>query len=267
MSRSEPETYTDANRAAWNASALLHAESPAWDDLRNAAAQPGFSALDDTLTQTLTDLDLKDASAGQICCNNARELLSLRSLGITPVWGVDGAEAFLEQARVLADASGQTPRFVCCDVYDLPEDLEPVDLLLITIGVLNWMPDLNRFFDAVARRIAPGGLLVIYETHPILEMFDTKADDPFALAFSYFERAPDVDTGAITYDGTSKEVEIASYWFQHTMGEIVTAIARAGLRVEVLQEHAHSNREPEYDQYVGREAQVPMCYTLVARYT
>jgi len=45
------------------------------------------------------------------------------------------------------------------------------------------------------------------------------------------------------------------------------ALARgsAGLQVVDLREYPHSNREQAYDQCEGREAQLPLCYTLIAR--
>lgn len=264
MTRGPTETFTQANRAAWDASAKHHEDAPDWSALKAAAAAPGFTVFDATLTQTLAALNPDGKTVGQICCNNARELLSMASLGARPLWGIDGSAAFLAQGAELARLSGQSPRLICADLYDLPRDIPPVDILLITIGVLGWMPDVARFFEIVAGLIAPGGHLVIYETHPALEMFDPEAADPFTPTISYFERAPYVESAAITYDGTRAETGTQSYWFQHTLGEIVTAIATAGLQIRALTEFPHSNREVDYDIYEGRTGQVPMCFTLVA---
>jgi hypothetical protein len=49
------------------------------------------------------------------------------------------------------------------------------------------------------------------------------------------------------------------------MGEILTACTHAGLILERLTEHPHSNREVEYDQYERHEPQLPLSFTLVAR--
>lgn len=38
---------------------------------------------------------------------------------------------------------------------------------------------------------------------------------------------------------------------------------QAGLQIRQLTEYPHSNREVDYDIYVAREAQLPLCYTLV----
>jgi ubiquinone/menaquinone biosynthesis C-methylase UbiE len=133
---------------------------------------------------TQTGVDGKDVV--QLGCNNGRESLSLFALGARSVVGVDQSGAFLEQARELASRSPHAPQFIEADTHHLPAQLqERFDLALITIGVLNWMPDIGEFFRHVARTLKPGGALVVYETHPFLEMFDPEAVDPFRLASSY----------------------------------------------------------------------------------
>ncbi|WP_158968005.1 class I SAM-dependent methyltransferase [Chachezhania sediminis] len=259
------EDYTAANREAWDASAPLHGQGAAWEALLAAAAQPGFSVLDEHLTGIVGGLGLDGGSAVQICCNNARELLSLASLGLRPALGIDISAGFLDQGRKLAEAAGLSPRLVASDVYSLPQDLGRHDLALITIGALGWMPELAAFFRVVAGLIAPGGALVVYETHPVLEMFDPAGVDPHAPATSYFERRPFEVPELITYDGTDHGPGKTGYWFVHTLGDVVTACAATGLRVERLTEYPHTIREPEYDIYAGREAQVPMSFSLVAR--
>lgn len=255
---------TAANRAAWNASAPLHGAGEQWEQLLQAAAQPGFSVLDTYLISTLRELDLSGKSAVQIGCNNARELISLAALGIRPELGIDQSNGFLAQARKLADAAGLTLRLIEADIYDLPPDVGQFDLVLITIGVLNWMPDLQEFFRITSELLAPGGKLVIYETHPFLEVFDPDSDTPFEPAFSYFERSPQQITETITYDGVKRGGGETGYWFIHPLGEIITNCVRSGLNIVELREFGHTIREPEYDIYEGRAAQIPMSYCLVA---
>ena len=259
---------TAANRAAWDASASQHAAGPEWAALLHAARQPGFSTFDACMTKTLQSLHLRGKKAVQIGCNNGRELLSLTQFGMQPVLGIDQSAGFLAQAALLAQAATSDCQFLCADIYDLP-DTTPRghDLALITIGVLNWMPDLPRFFEIVTGLMAAGGQLVIYETHPILDMYDPEAAQPLTPARSYFQKEPQVFDDIITYDGSDAGRGARSYWFAHPIGAIITAIAAAGLRVEQLTEHPHSNREVDYACYEGQPAQLPMCYTLIARKT
>ena len=70
----------------------------------------------------------------------------------------------------------------------------------ITIGVLSWMPDLERFFAMAANLVKPGGALFIYEEHPIMRMVEpAAADAPIVWELSYFHRQPYVETAGLDY--------------------------------------------------------------------
>ena len=257
-------SFTAANKAAWNASASLHSRGAEWDSLLEQAARPDFSVLDPELRETIRALGLEGKSAAQVGCNNARELLSLASLKVIPSVGIDQSGAVLEQGRVLAKAAGLEPRLIEADIYDLPDDVGTFDLVLVTIGVLNWMPDIGEFFRHVAQVLKPGGQLVIYETHPFLEMVDPDGEDPYRLATSYFRAEPFVQEEPIVYVGKVEQQAAKSYWFVHNLGAIFSGAIGAGLNIAHFKEYAHSNREELYDQYLNQQAQLPMCFTLVA---
>ncbi|MDF1750493.1 MAG: class I SAM-dependent methyltransferase [Alphaproteobacteria bacterium] len=257
---------TQANKLAWNASAPHHKNSKEWQRLVEGFATPGFSTFDETLTACLKDVGIEGRSVVQVCCNNGREVLSLRSHGVTRALGLDQSQAFIAQAEELNQIAKTDFEFLCADVYDLPSNLaQQFDIALITIGVLNWMPDLPRFFEVVAGLLAPGGHLVIYETHPILDMFEPTSDKPFEVANSYFRKDPYVDTAAIVYEGEQVDAVSESYWFPHTIGDVLNGCIAAGLQIAQFKEYPHSNREVEYDIYDGHNQQVPMCFTLIGR--
>ena len=263
----ENNQITQANRASWDASAAHHRQSVLWRELVQGFARPGFSTFDATMTRLLGEVGLTGKYLVQIGCNNGREVLSAQALGATDCLGIDQSEAFLAQARELAEIAGSDARFVGADIYDLPEGLGRFDIALITIGVLNWMPDLAAFFAAVACLMAPGGTLLIYETHPFLEMFDPQSATPFCVAESYFRQAPFVEESVITYDDKPVEKGPAFYWFIHKMSDILNACIAAGFRIEALEEYPHSNRETLYDIYADQAAQIPqipMCFSLRA---
>jgi len=138
------------------------------------------------------------------------------------------------------------------------------DIALVTIGVLGWMPDVARFMRQVATTLKPGGTLVMYETHPFLEVFDPLAANPLLPASSYFQREPFVLQESIVYEGQSAVAGPTSYWFVHTLGSVVSAAIAARLQIAHLQEYPHSNREELYDQYEDQAAQLPLCFTLTA---
>lgn len=259
------KTAIESNRQAWNDSARHHQESPDWQALLSEVAQADFSCIDDTLQGVLAQVGVDGKEVIQLGCNNGRESLSLFALGARHVVGVDQSGAFLEQARELNSRSAHNAEFIEADVHHLPPALHNrFDVALITIGVLNWMPDIGEFFRHVAQVLKPGGQLVIYETHPFLEMVDPDATDPYRLASSYFRAEPFVQEEPIVYVGKVEQQAAKSYWFVHNLGAIFSGVIGAGLNIAHFKEYAHSNREELYDQYLNQQAQLPMCFTLVA---
>lgn len=263
----DTDSTTEANRLAWNASAHLHRASGEWQRQLSGFADPSFSTFDPTVAGALTSNGVKGARAVQIGCNNGRETLSMLALGAVQATGIDQSDAFIAQAEELRTVSphGGNARFICANVYQLPTELSgQFDLALITIGVLNWMPDLTRFLTVVSSLLAPGGRLVIYETHPVLDMFEPHGNQTHTPQYSYFRTEPFITEDEIVYDGSAAGKAPPSYWHFHTMGDIVTGCVRAGMQIVELTEFPHSNREVDYDIYIGNEAQLPLCYTLVA---
>lgn len=256
--------FVSDNKAAWNASAAYHEATLDIQDCIGKLRSNKHGFFDGTFGGTLDAIGLQGKKVVQIGCNNGREALSLVRMGAKSVLGIDQSDAFLAQAKVLQNASRLDCQFLGADIYNLPSQMDvDFDLAVITIGVLNWMPDLKLFFKVVAGLLAPGGNLAVYETHPVLEMFAPGSPDPFTPQYSYFDSTPHASEEPITYDGSSGEKGPVSWWFPHTMGDIVTAAIGAGLALDRLTEYPHSNREVEYDIYEGRNAQVPMCFEMV----
>ena len=254
-----------SNKHAWDESAQLHKDTDNWKALLRSVADPGFSRLDPTITGLLQEVGVAGKDVVQLCCNNGRECLSLFGLGARSVVGVDQSRAFLQQAQELAEVSPHHPEFIEADIHHLPERLHGrFDVALITIGVLGWMPDVALFMRHVASTLKPGGTLVMYETHPFLEVFDPRARNPLLPASSYFQRDPFVLQESIVYEGQGEVEGPTSYWYVHTMGSLVSGAIAAGLQIGHLQEYPHSNREELYDQYEYQPAQLPLCFTLTA---
>ncbi|MBV4482135.1 class I SAM-dependent methyltransferase [Pseudomonas khavaziana] len=254
-----------SNKNAWDESARLHKDTATWSTLLGQVAKPDFSCLDPTITAVLQEVGVAGKDVVQLGCNNGRESLSLYSLGARSVVGIDQSGAFLGQARELAAVSPHSPEFIESDIHALPERLHAqFDIALVTIGVLGWMPDVALFMQHVARVLRPGGTLVMYETHPFLEVFDPRAANPLLPASSYFQREPFVLQESIVYEGQGELAGPTSYWYVHTLGNVVSGAIAAHMQIGHLQEYPHSNREELYDQYEHQAAQLPLCFTLTA---
>lgn len=261
----ETKEFTAANRAAWQEAAPIHGQQNQ-ARLIEEFSRPGFSCLDQVETSRLVALGVEGRDVAQICCNNGQELLSIKNMGAARCVGFDGAQGFVDQGRELAKAGGLDVEFVCTDVYDIDDGFARCfDLVTITIGVLGWMPDLQRFFSVVAKLIKPGGALFIYEQHPILEMIEPgDADAPIVWELSYFNKKPYVETGGFDYYGGEKYDAKPATSFSHTMAEIVMAGIDNGLAVEHFEEFPHHISNTWWNME-NSGIGLPMCYTLVLR--
>lgn len=256
---------TSANRAAWEEAAPLHR---AQNMARLAAAfrEPGYSCLDELETARLLTLGVPGKDVAQLCCNNGRELLSVKNLGAGRCVGFDGAEGFLDQARELAAAGDLACEFVCTDAYEISAEFDTsFDLVTITVGVLSWMPDLPGFLAVAARLLRPGGALFVYEQHPILDMIEpAKADQPVSWDYSYFRREPFVDLDGLDYYGGGKYESKPVTSFHHRLSDVVMAGLASGLAVEHFEELPDHISNANFNvEHQGPE--LPMSYTLVLR--
>jgi len=128
---------------------------------------------------------------------------------------------------------------VTSDVYDAPVAFggQRFDIVYTGIGALCWLPDIPRWARLAAELLRPGGFLYLVEAHP----FSGVLDDQTGLVISrdYFDDPPRLESCPYTYtDGDAELAHSAQVEFPHTMGEILAALAQAGLRLEFLHEHA-----------------------------
>ena len=259
--------YTRANQAAWDEAAPYH-EKACFKELENSFKQAGFSTLDDTAQGILSTIGLKNKNVAQLGCNNGRELLSVKNLGASRCTGFDISKNFISQAVHLAEVSNLECNFISGDLYDIPSSYDNVfDLVFSTIGVLGWMPDLQKFFAVSRRLLRQGGWLFIYEMHPILDMYEPDCqNNPPELVYSYFKDTPWKDTSGLDYYSKNEYQASPAYYFHHTLSQVVSGCINAGYIIKSFSEYPHDISN-EYAFLEGLSTRLPMCFTLTAQAT
>jgi SAM-dependent methyltransferase len=254
-----------ANRESWNEAAERHRAHAQYARLLEGFATPGFSVLDEILTARLQGLGVAGKAVAQLCCNNGRELLSVKNLGAASVTGFDFAVAFLDQGRELAAAGGIEAEFVQTEIAKIPAGYDGrFDLALVTIGVLGWMPDLAEFFATARRLLRPGGQLVIYEDHPILNMYDDRdRGGPPQPDESYFRAEPYRSDNGLDYWANADYAARPCYWTFHKMSDVVMGLVRAGFTIGDFEEFAHTVGTRVHME--NQPQQLPLSYILVGR--
>ncbi|MEQ9640590.1 MAG: class I SAM-dependent methyltransferase [Alphaproteobacteria bacterium] len=260
------EQATAANRAAWDASADYHRTDPQWRALLDGFATPGFSVLDAVETEMFGRLGVDGKAVAQLCCNNGREILSVKNLTAGRCVGFDQSEKFLQQARELATAGSIEAEFVATDVYAIDSAYDGAfDIVLVTIGAIGWMPDLAAFVAVAARLLRPGGHLFVHEQHPITDMFDPHSPTPFEPTEPYFTERPYVSDQPIVYHGQATEAVGESYWYTHTLADIFRACLSNGLAIRDFAEYPDNISSVDWAKYEQRAPRLPLSYALLAK--
>lgn len=228
----------DINLRHWDERAGFHLDTPMYREFV-ARLQAGHDALlpiDDRVLGDVTGLHVLHAQ-----CHVGTDTLSLVRRGAAVV-GVDFSPRAIAQAQALSASLGLPARFVVGDVLDLPATLGgPFDLVYTSYGVLCWLGDLPRWARQLAAQLRPGGRLVVIDSHPLSTAIlpGGIGHDALTLQHRYLgDGTPERWRAAGSYaDPSCATVHDETLEWDHSLGDVVNAIAAAGLRVESLVEH------------------------------
>jgi SAM-dependent methyltransferase len=226
--------HTAANRRHWDELVPVHIAS----DFYNVAS---FKAGRTTLTALeLEELgDVRGKTMLHLQCHFGMDTLSWAREGAI-VTGIDFSAPAIDAARALAAECGIDARFIACDVYDLPDELdERFEIVFTSKGVLFWLPDLSRGANVVVQMLRPGGTFYMFEFHPLLGIFD-KPDGVTDLFVRYPYFMPPTplvfeDDGSYA-DRSATLVHRHTYTWPHPVSDVITSLIAAGLRIHFFHE-------------------------------
>jgi SAM-dependent methyltransferase len=259
----EIDHYTGQNRHAWNEIAQAR---------QRKMYPPEFYAngdynFEDHELATLGDV--RGLEVLHMPCASGEDTLSFAVLGAQPT-GVDISDAEIVIARDKAARAGLDVRFVCADIFALPPDLQvgTFDLVYASAGALCWLPDIKRWAAIVAAALKPGGRLILCEHHPFFRALDV-SNGRVDIGCDYFGRGMPVrDEGELGHLAGGVEASEHYYTFNWPLGDVVTAVIEAGMRLERLREFPYE--DSEYHTHLSEEfratlRRLPVEFHLVAR--
>jgi SAM-dependent methyltransferase len=226
--------FIDTNRAVWDEMTALHQDTAYYDV---AGFLAGRCTLRSVEVEELGDVAGK--SLLHLQCHFGLDTLSWARRGAR-VTGADFSPTAVARAREFASQCGLDARFVCSTVEDLPAALtESFDIVFTSYGVLCWLADLRRWAEVAAHFLRPGGTFYLAELHPFADVFDDNPEGAeLKVAYPYFHSpAPIVcPTGSSYADRSKKLSRPVSYQWSHSLGDVVSALCSAGLRIDFLHE-------------------------------
>jgi SAM-dependent methyltransferase len=225
------------NQALWDAWTRIHVPSAFYDVA---------SFRDGTRPIRLSDYELEEIgpvdgrSLLHLQCHFGLDTLSWARLGAR-VTGLDFSAEAVAAARALADDVGLEARFVQSNVYDAPEVLdETFDIVYTSRGVLGWLPDIRGWARVAAHFVRPGGTFYVTEIHPVAQVFEDEGVESgeLRLRYPYWSHAEPIsfDAQGSYADPSANTDGLREHGWDHSLGEIVTALVDAGLRIDFVHE-------------------------------
>jgi SAM-dependent methyltransferase len=201
----------------------------AWDALHRARAEP--VELPPFVRRTLGGLDGKRVL--HLLCGTGEATAALAELGAVAT-GVDPRATALETARE------RWPKILWVDgnPQSLPRQLRRgrFDLVYSGEGVLGGLDDLDGWALGIAAALREHGELLVFEDHPVADC----VDGLLRWRSDYFRDPADPDR----------------LW---RTGQVVSALARAGLQIEALEEYPGGTSRRRHDR------RIPATFLLYAR--
>ncbi|MEM1125456.1 MAG: class I SAM-dependent methyltransferase [Bacteroidota bacterium] len=262
-----PEDYVRSNKLAWDRAARTYHDEVERDI---AWLRDGGVNLLAPERELLGDLS-HVGRAIHLQCSHGLDALSLLNLGVSEVIGLDLSPAMLAQAQQKTQALQAPARWIEGDVLAPPSWLDgTADLVYTGRGALPWVHDLDQWAAVVARLLRPNGRLFVFEGHPLNWVWSTTSTSHQLRADGrgYFDagaHANDDFPAAAVARYTPAGTPVPDAWeWPWTLGEVVTAVAQAGLRVERLQEFAENFWDQFPELSPEDAARLPHSYGLIA---
>ena len=226
------EDYLDVNKKTWNNKVKYHVDSEFYG---NQEFVEGKSSLNSIEFEMLNNIENK--SALHLQCHFGQDTISLTRLGARAV-GVDLSDKAIEVAKTLAKKTDSAARFICSDIYNLPNQLdEKFDFVFTTYGTIGWLPDLDKWAKVINHFLKPGGQLIFVEFHPVVWMFD---DNFSEIKYAYFKQDPIIETEEGTYADTNAPIVQKTITWNHGLGEVVDSLLSNSMLIEEFKEYDYS---------------------------
>ncbi|MFF9350193.1 class I SAM-dependent methyltransferase [Streptomyces sp. NPDC014734] len=272
MHAETPADWRQANRALWDERVPIHVASDFYDLESFRAGEDALRAF-----EVAEVGDVAGKSLLHLQCHIGVDTLSWARHGASRVVGLDFSEPAVEAARGLAREIGLGPdraAFVAADVHDAAQAVpdSSYDIVYTGVGALNWLPDTRRWAEVAASLVAPGGFLYLAEFHPLTDCLDDSTGRE--IVHDYFSRDAWVEEAPGTYaDFDAPTVHNRSVEWQHPIGDVVSALAAAGLRIEFLHEHdaslfarfsALERQADGFYRFPADRPRIPLMYSIKA---
>nr|WP_206762515.1 class I SAM-dependent methyltransferase [Clostridium perfringens] len=206
--------------------------------------------------------DVKGKKIFNLMGSNGNKAVALALLG-ADVTVVDFSEGNRRYALDLAEACGVKINFILSDVLKMPKEVMSgdYDIVFAEMGILHYFSDLAPFMNVINSLLEGGGKAVLRDFHPVSTKLITSRGSTakvrkHKVTGDYFDTS--LEEKEVAYSKYLEEGEVEKVFLRKwNLGEIVTAVANTGLKIESLTE------EPNLSSDVFDKG-IPKTFTIVA---
>lgn len=236
-------TWFSDNEKNWNDRANLHMAGD-YCGLRRLLADP--DAISAELALDIGRFgDLAGKQVMHLQCHVGTDTIGFARRGAARVVGLDLSQTSLAHARAIADKAGVNVEYVHANVYDARQAVsDDFDLVYTSIGVLCWLPDVVQWARVIASLLKPGGTFFIRDDHPMFMAIGEDVSDGLKVEQPYFQLDTpttwDDDSSYVDTPGAPRIAHTTNHQWNHSLGQIITALIDAGLVVDGVEEFTYS---------------------------
>jgi SAM-dependent methyltransferase len=250
---------TQANKQGWDGLAATHYKNYHIHKLLG-----GAPLLNELIRSEVGDVTGK--SLAHLLCHIGTDTLSWALLG-AQVTGIDISPESLGYARLLANKMDIPAQFIEADIMDVIDVVEQkFDIVYSSTGVLCWLPDIRRYAQTVRHLLKEDGFFYLFDGHPFRAvLYDIEGNtSPDTIQGDYFRKEAFQYEEMGDYTDPELLVPVKSYEWHWTMGDIITALCEAGLRIVFLHEFPQYfyNGYTPYDVANDRVELYPCTFSL-----
>jgi 2-polyprenyl-3-methyl-5-hydroxy-6-metoxy-1,4-benzoquinol methylase len=261
------QIISNINQLGWNQYAFQ-----AWVN-RHGTPDEYAQVLKDAPKKTISHYlkymnDVKGKKIANLLGSKGNKAVSLALLG-AEVTVVDISEGNKHYATELAEAAGVQINYLVSDVLNIPEEEKQgdYDFVLLEVGVLHYFTDLNPLFELVYTLLKPGGTFILRDYHPMVSKLISMENNQAVADGNYFDSGlKEVEVAYSFLLSEDERVKLKKNIIRRwTLGEVVSAVIRAGLSLESLEEEAGHRWAFPQGSPEKIEDKIPGLFTILAK--
>ena len=220
--------HIETNKKAWNKRTPIHIKSNFYN---NEQFKKGKNSLKSIELNAVGDV--KGKSLLHLQCHFGQDSISFARMGAT-VTAVDFSAVAINEAKKISEEINVSVNFIENNVLELKLNQE-FDIIFSSYGVIGWLPDLDKWASTIANHLKKGGMFLLTEFHPFLELIKDNGYDYF------YSPKPDIEIENSTYTDGGAELVTKTCWWNHSLTNIFSALESNGLKLTHFEEFDYSS--------------------------